>query len=184
MREAFSGVRRFEDFQAHLDIPRAILASRLDRLVDEGMLRREPYQRHPERHEYRLTEKGAEFYPVLAAMWRWGDDWLSATTRDRSCSWTRRPVPRSGPAWWTRPRASRSTCAGCASRVGAEPIHPACRPGPRPQRAGTGATSRDATRSGSGQCTSVAQPARSNSRISAAEESRWPGSTPWRADWG
>ncbi len=76
MREACSGVRRFEDFQAHLDIPRATLASRLDRLVREGMLRREPYQRHPERHEYRLTRKGAEFYPVLAAMWRWGDDWL------------------------------------------------------------------------------------------------------------
>ena len=76
LREACSGVRRFEDFQSRLEIPRASLAARLDRLVDEGMLRREPYQEHPTRHEYRLTRKGAEFYPVLAAMWRWGADWL------------------------------------------------------------------------------------------------------------
>ena len=76
MREALSGTRRFEQFQAHLDIPRASLTARLDRLVDEGMLRREPYQDHPVRHEYRLTRKGAEFYSVLAAMWRWGSDWL------------------------------------------------------------------------------------------------------------
>ena len=76
MREACSGVRRFEDFQERLAIPRASLAARLDRLVDEGMLRREQYQESPPRSEYRLTRKGAEFYPVLAAMWRWGSDWL------------------------------------------------------------------------------------------------------------
>ncbi len=76
LREACSGTRRFEVFQEHLGIPRASLAARLDRLVDEGMLRREAYQDNPPRHEYRLTRKGAEFYPVLAAMWRWGSDWL------------------------------------------------------------------------------------------------------------
>lgn len=76
LREACSGVRRFELFQERLEIPRASLAARLDRLVDEGMLRREQYQDSPPRSEYRLTRKGAEFYPVLAAMWRWGSDWL------------------------------------------------------------------------------------------------------------
>lgn len=76
MREACSGTRRFEVFQERLGIPRASLAARLDRLVDEGLLRREPYQEHPQRDEYRLTRKGAEFYPVLAAMFRWGSDWL------------------------------------------------------------------------------------------------------------
>lgn len=76
MREAFSGVRRFEDFQERLGIPRATLTARLDRLVDDGLLRRERYQERPARDEYRLTRKGAEFYPVLAAMWRWGEDWL------------------------------------------------------------------------------------------------------------
>ena len=76
LRDACAGVRRFEQFQANLGIPRASLAARLDRLVDEGMLRREAYQDSPERFEYRLTRKGAEFYSVLAAMWRWGSDWL------------------------------------------------------------------------------------------------------------
>lgn len=76
LREAYRGVRRFEDFRTQLDIPRASLASRLDRLVDDGLLRRERYQDHPPRDEYRLTRKGAELYPVLAAMWRWGSDWL------------------------------------------------------------------------------------------------------------
>lgn len=78
LREACSGVRRFEEFQSRLGIPRASLATRLDRLVEDGLLRREPYQENPPRDEYRLTRKGAEFYPVLAAMWRWGSDWLFA----------------------------------------------------------------------------------------------------------
>ncbi len=76
LREAYGGVRRFEVFQANLAIPRASLTARLDRLVEEGMLRREQYQDNPPRDEYRLTRKGAEFYPVLAAMFRWGTDWL------------------------------------------------------------------------------------------------------------
>lgn len=76
MRQAFLGARRFEDFADQLDAPRATLAQRLDRLVDEGMLRRDPYQDRPPRHEYRLTPKGRAFWDVLAAMWRFGDDWL------------------------------------------------------------------------------------------------------------
>lgn len=76
MREAFRGVRRFGDFVDALDIPKAVLTARLNRLVDEGMLDRIPYQQHPVRHEYRLTDKGRDFWNVLAAMWRWGSDWL------------------------------------------------------------------------------------------------------------
>ena len=76
MREAFRGVRRFGDFIDALDIPRAVLAARLNRLVDEGMLDRVEYRQQPTRYEYRLTEKGRDFWNVLAAMWRWGSDWL------------------------------------------------------------------------------------------------------------
>ena len=76
LRNACLGVRRFEDFQRTLGVPRAILARRLERLVAEGLLTREPYQERPPRHEYRLTEKGRAFFDVLAAMWRWGEDWL------------------------------------------------------------------------------------------------------------
>jgi DNA-binding HxlR family transcriptional regulator len=78
MREAFRDARRFGDFVEALDIPRAVLAARLDRLVDEGMLERVPYQQRPPRFEYRLTDKGRAFGDVLAAMWRWGSDWLFA----------------------------------------------------------------------------------------------------------
>ena len=76
LREAFLGRRRFDDFQRALDVSRGILAQRLGRLVDEGLLEKRLYQERPLRHEYVLTEKGREFYPVLAAMWRWGSDWL------------------------------------------------------------------------------------------------------------
>lgn len=76
MREAFLGRRRFEEFQSALDAPRAVLTARLKRLCEEGMLERVEYQSNPPRHEYRLTRKGLEFWSVLAAMWRWGSDWL------------------------------------------------------------------------------------------------------------
>jgi DNA-binding HxlR family transcriptional regulator len=76
MREAFLGRRRFDEFQHALSLSRGVLAQRLARLVDVGLLERRPYQARPPRHEYVLTDKGRAFYPVLAAMWRWGSDWL------------------------------------------------------------------------------------------------------------
>ena len=45
--------------------------------MDEGLLTRVEYQRKPSRHEYRLTDKGREVYPILAAMAAWGDRWLT-----------------------------------------------------------------------------------------------------------
>jgi DNA-binding HxlR family transcriptional regulator len=76
LRECYLGVRRFDDFQRNLGIGRNILTRRLTRLVDEGMLDRRPYQDHPPRHEYVLTPKGRDFFPVIAAIMRWGDTWL------------------------------------------------------------------------------------------------------------
>jgi DNA-binding HxlR family transcriptional regulator len=76
LREAFSGVRRFDDFQERLGVPRAVLTQRLNRLVDDGLLHRVPDDDRPSRHDYRLTDKGRAFWDVLAAMWRWGSDWL------------------------------------------------------------------------------------------------------------
>ena len=76
MREAFSGRKRFDEIQEALGIPRAVLTTRLERLCDEGLLRKVPYEEHPPRYEYKLTPKGLAFYDVLAAMWRWGSDWL------------------------------------------------------------------------------------------------------------
>jgi DNA-binding HxlR family transcriptional regulator len=91
LREAFYGVRRFDQFQSALGIARNTLTDRLNRLVDEGLLRREPYQQDPVRHEYLLTEQGADFFPVLAAMAAWGDRWLDGgagrpvTSRHTTC---------------------------------------------------------------------------------------------------
>ena len=78
LREIFNGIRRFDDMRIRTGIPRQVLANRLASLVEQGVLRREPY-REPgarERHEYRLTDKGRDFWGVLAAMWRWGSDWM------------------------------------------------------------------------------------------------------------
>ena len=76
LRQAFQGQRRFDDIQSTLGIPRAVLAQRLGRLVDEGLMTKVPYEEHPPRYEYRLTDKGRAAWDVLAAMWRFGDDWL------------------------------------------------------------------------------------------------------------
>jgi DNA-binding HxlR family transcriptional regulator len=76
MREACLGTRRFEDFQRTLGTGRNILTERLNMLVDEGVLTKFPYQDRPVRHEYRLTDKGRDVYPILAAMAAFGDTWL------------------------------------------------------------------------------------------------------------
>ena len=76
LREAFAGKRRFEDFQRGLDVPRAVLAKRLARLVEEGLMVKKAYAERPVRYEYRLTDKGRAFWDVLAALWRYGEDWL------------------------------------------------------------------------------------------------------------
>jgi DNA-binding HxlR family transcriptional regulator len=73
VRDAFLGVTRFDAFQKRLGISRNILHQRLTRLVDAGVLRREPYSEHPLRYDYRLTDKGRDLWPVLTAMRQWGD---------------------------------------------------------------------------------------------------------------
>ena len=77
VRDAFLGVRRFDDFQARLGISRNILNQRLTKLVDEGILERVPYQDNPPRSEYRLTQKGRDLWHVLTAMRQWGDRWAA-----------------------------------------------------------------------------------------------------------
>jgi DNA-binding HxlR family transcriptional regulator len=73
LRDAFLGMRRFDQFQTDLGITRHRLADRLARLVKHGVLRRERYQDRPPRFEYRLTEKGLELYGVIVTIADWGD---------------------------------------------------------------------------------------------------------------
>ncbi|WP_036499445.1 MULTISPECIES: winged helix-turn-helix transcriptional regulator [Nocardia] len=77
LREAFYGTTRFDDFERTLGLSRNVLTQRLTRLVEEQMLEKVPYQDRPVRYEYRLTDKGRDFFPVLTAMMRWGDRWLA-----------------------------------------------------------------------------------------------------------
>ena len=79
LREAFNGIRRFDDMQRRTAAPRQVLSSRLARLVDEGILRKVPYQEPGQRprSEYRLTEKGIELFPVIAALMAWGDKYAA-----------------------------------------------------------------------------------------------------------
>jgi DNA-binding HxlR family transcriptional regulator len=77
LRDAFLGVRRFEQLQQSLGATRHVLSDRLAKLVDHGILRRERYQEKPDRYEYRLTEKGLDLQPVMLALVGWGDRWMA-----------------------------------------------------------------------------------------------------------
>lgn len=79
IREAFFGVRRFNEFQEALGISRKVLSARLGTLTDEGIFERRPYQTRPTRHEYRLTDKGRDLFTVTVALMQWGDRWLMET---------------------------------------------------------------------------------------------------------
>jgi DNA-binding HxlR family transcriptional regulator len=74
VRDALLGVRRFEDFQARLGISRAVLAGRLEQLVEHGVLERRLYQQRPDRSEYVLTDRGLTLWPVIAGLARLGGE--------------------------------------------------------------------------------------------------------------
>lgn len=76
VREAFMGVRRFEEFQGRLGIARNILTARLKKLCANEILDRVPVKEGAKRHEYRLTTKGRDMLPLLIALTQWGDKWV------------------------------------------------------------------------------------------------------------
>jgi DNA-binding HxlR family transcriptional regulator len=76
LRGAFNGLRHFEEFQGNLGIARNILSNRLGRLVEHGILRRDPDPADRRRVAYRLTEKGRDLLPVLLSLRQWGERWI------------------------------------------------------------------------------------------------------------
>ncbi len=76
LRELFFGRRRFDQFTDSLGISRAVLSQRLKRLEAEGIISTRRYQDHPPRVDYVLTDKGLALWEVMAAMWRFGEDWM------------------------------------------------------------------------------------------------------------
>jgi DNA-binding HxlR family transcriptional regulator len=126
VRDAFLGVRRFDDFQRNLGVARNVLNTRLQRLVEAGLLERRPYQERPPRHEYRLTEMGLDLWPAIVALMHWGDRHLAGDD---------------GPPLLLEHRDcggavnERSMCARCGAEVGARDVRPVRGPGAggRPQ---------------------------------------------------
>jgi DNA-binding HxlR family transcriptional regulator len=93
LREAFYGTTRFDDFAQRVGISEPVAAARLRELVDQALLVREDYREPGQRtrQQYRLTEKGADLFPALAALMQWGDRWLDdeggpVELRHRGCS--------------------------------------------------------------------------------------------------
>lgn len=119
LRDAFSGTRRFDDFQASLGISRTIIADRLALLVEEGVLDKVAYQSRPPRHEYRLTPKGLDLYPVVMAMFDWGrrhypiEEGLPVIHRHKTCGHDFTPVV---------------TCSECGEPIAPRDVE--ARPGP------------------------------------------------------
>jgi DNA-binding HxlR family transcriptional regulator len=120
LRDVFLGVRRFEALQGDLGVARNVLAARLERLVAEEVLEKRPYQSRPVRHEYRLTEKGLDLWPVIFELMRWGD--LHAS-------------PPAGPPVVIRHRdcggviGERRICARCSEPVGIRDVRAELGPG-------------------------------------------------------
>ena len=144
LRDAFLGVRRFEQWQQHLRIARQLLAERLRRLVAHGLLSRLPYQAHPPRYDYRLTEMGRDLYPLALMIRQWERRWGSGVDAKvggvslihRSCGSRTEPL---------------CVCAKCGEKLDAHQIRVPLRsvtdeatyPWPRRQRRSSAISSRD-----------------------------------------
>ena len=109
VRDAFFGVRRFGDFAAHLEIPRAVLTSRLAALVEAGVLALVPGAHGHD--EYALTGKGRDLWPVVRSLLVWGDEHYSDVG----------PAPRVQARGRRRRRAGRTASARTAAPSSARP---------------------------------------------------------------
>ena len=79
LRASFNGLKHFEEFLSELGIARNILSNRLAKLVEHGILKREPCADDRRKIEYRLTEKGLDLLPAMLALRQWGEKWELGT---------------------------------------------------------------------------------------------------------
>jgi DNA-binding HxlR family transcriptional regulator len=77
LRDAFLGIRRFDDFVDRLGISRNVLTDRLDKLVAADVLERRAYDEGRGRYDYVLTDKGRALWPVITTLREWGDEWVT-----------------------------------------------------------------------------------------------------------
>lgn len=76
LRDALMGVNKFSDFARRSGIAKNILTERLARLVQHGILIRQPVRPGVERYTYELSDKGKELFPVAVAITQWSDKWV------------------------------------------------------------------------------------------------------------
>ena len=80
IRDMFLGKKTYGEFLASPEgIPTNILADRLKRLEQHGIIDKTPYQQSPVRYAYRLTSKGQQLSPVINAIIEWGLDNIPGT---------------------------------------------------------------------------------------------------------
>lgn len=91
LRELFMGNGRFDTLQTQTEATPQMLASRLKKLEAAGLVERRPYSTRPLRHEYALTEMGAEFYPVILALRGWGEKWCKTPQEGVAVQYTHLP---------------------------------------------------------------------------------------------
>jgi DNA-binding HxlR family transcriptional regulator len=84
VRDAFDGLARFGEFQRSLGVARNVLAGRLRALVDAGILEAAPASDGTAYHEYALTAKGRDLFPVIVALRQWGEAYEFAPGEPRS----------------------------------------------------------------------------------------------------
>ncbi len=114
LREAFFGVRRFEDFQRLTAASPRLVADRLAKLVAEGVMEKRRYQDRPARDEYRLTAKGRDLHATMLSLSQWGQRWMGDPAAP--------PVTltHAGEGGCGRPLRPVLVCAECG-----EPVRPA-----------------------------------------------------------
>src|SRR5215472_5521333 len=119
LRDTAFRSRRFDDLQRSLGLARNVLAQRLQRLCDDGLLERRLYQEHPPRYEYAQTPKARDLFPVLAALITWGDKYHAPNgpprlIRHRGCGGA---------------IVQTMACAACGAEVTAEDLESKSGPG-------------------------------------------------------
>jgi DNA-binding HxlR family transcriptional regulator len=122
LRAAYFRARTFEDYAAATGIARNVLADRLKRLVEYGILEKRPYEQtgNRTRSEYRLTEAGLDLYPVIVAMMQWGNRYAGfeegppVVLRHRGCGEITEP---------------RMVCSECGEQITAREMEPMPGPG-------------------------------------------------------
>lgn len=90
LRELYMGATKFDEILIQTEATPQMLATRLKSLEAEGMVKRYPYSEKPLRHEYRLSEKGKAFYPVIQALRAWGETWCKDKREERAVRFTHR----------------------------------------------------------------------------------------------